>query len=94
MSYYFPTNTRIPTSATHLLCFTSNVDGEMGSGVSVAIDDYVIVAPSLSANVPIARHMAFQMNGEEDITIALSGYDADGNSLVATITSLPTVGKL
>ncbi|MGK5090930.1 DUF1566 domain-containing protein [Deltaproteobacteria bacterium TL4] len=39
LTYTFPNNTTIPSEATHLLVFTKNADGEMGTGINVAITD-------------------------------------------------------
>ena len=39
LTHTFPADTAVPVGATHLLVFTANADGEMGTGVNTAIVD-------------------------------------------------------
>ena len=78
LTYSMPTNTTIPTSpaATHLLIFTMNNDGEMATGVSVAITD-------LGVPINAATSMSFT-DGDSDggeisgtLTITKSSDESD-----------------
>ena len=40
LTYTFSANTTVPSGAGYLLVFTKNAEGEMSTGVSVAISDY------------------------------------------------------
>ena len=106
LTHSFSTGTIKPTSATHLLVFTRNIDGEMTSSVNVAIVDkgWVCGIPDSSTSAA-----AFKLNGksctgnliasgslndsEEDLADAVKFCNAGDPSRKATCCSMHIFGR-
>jgi hypothetical protein len=100
ITHTFATNTNLPTSATHILVFTKNADGEMGTAVHVAIEDFnlsITSTPPVTAETgePYAYQLQVSNPNSYDLSFSLGNAPIGMTiqSITGKITWTPAPGQ-